>query len=69
VDNSGNPILDFGAYGNFDAGRGKTTAGIPLAWPTGAGFGKDRLYVNDVYNRRVVRVDHAYALEAVVAAR
>jgi hypothetical protein len=69
VDNAGNQILDFGTYGNFDAGRGKTSTGIPLAWPTGAGFGKDRLYVNDVYNRRVVRVDHAYALEAVVPAR
>lgn len=70
VDNAGNPILDFGTYGNFDAGRGKTGPGvIPLAWPTGAGFGKDRLYVNDVYNRRIVRVDPVYALEASVSAR
>jgi len=64
VDNAGNPILDFGTYGNFDAGRTGKSTSVPLAWPTGASFGKDRLYVNDVYNRRVVRVDQVYALEA-----
>ena len=70
VDNAGNPILDFGAYGNFDAGRAGTAASrkvIPLGWPTGAGFGRDHLYVNDVYNRRVVRVDPVYALETKLA--
>jgi hypothetical protein len=68
VDNAGNPILDFGAYGNFDAGRGTSKpAAIPLAWPTGAGFGRDRFYVNDVYNRRIVRIAPVYALEGSVA--
>lgn len=62
VDNAGNPILDFGAYGNFDAGR--AGGEVPLAWPTGAAFGREHLYVNDVYNRRVVRVGLRYALEA-----
>ncbi|HEX7897491.1 MAG TPA: hypothetical protein VF950_07005 [Planctomycetota bacterium] len=66
VDNAGNPILDFGSYGNFDAGRSGTSV-VPLAWPTGAGFGRDHVYVNDVYNRRVVRVDPVYALEAKAA--
>jgi hypothetical protein len=65
VDNAGNPILDFGSYGNLDAQGGA----IPLAWPTGAGFGKDHLYVNDVYNRRVVRVNRTYALEATAPLR
>ncbi len=65
VDNAGNPILDFGTYGNFDAGRGGAkSALIPLAWPTGAGFGNGHFYINDVYNRRIVRVDLVYALEA-----
>ena len=75
IDNAGNTILTFGAYGNFDSqrvpagstDRKPTVAGpaIPLAWPTGAGFGKEHIYVNDTYNRRVVRVDKTYAVEAV----
>jgi hypothetical protein len=38
-----------------------------LAWPTGAGFGENHLYVNDTYNRRVVRfvrVDFELVAEA-----
>jgi hypothetical protein len=76
VDNAGNEILNFGKYGNFDsqyvnenteAGKAKkptvAVPEIPLAWPTSAGFGKDRLYVMDVYNRRVVRCDLTWKAE------
>jgi hypothetical protein len=79
IDNAGNPILDFGSYGNFDSryvppgAREETpriaSPAIPLAWPTGAGFGKDAIYVNDTYNRRVARVEWTWAVERIVAAR
>ena len=45
------------------------TPAIPLAWPTGVGFGKDRIYVNDTYNRRVVRVDWTWALDKTLAVK
>lgn len=75
-DNAGNLILEFGKYGNFDSQFVNTnvpanknlptisTPEIPLAWPTGAGFTKDHIYVLDTYNRRAVRTDNTYALEA-----
>jgi hypothetical protein len=41
---------------------------VSLAWPRGAGFGQDHLYVNDTYCRRVVRLDKAFAAEALCPA-
>ena len=82
VDNAGNKIVQFGAYGNFDsqypnpntergAGGVPTVAvpGIPLTWPTGAGVSEDHVYVNDTYSRRVVRTDLTYAAEMTVAVK
>jgi hypothetical protein len=79
VDNAGNVILEFGKYGNFDSlyvnpnlpeGKdGKPTVAlpeIPLAWPTGAGFGRDAVYVADSYLRRVVRVELTWKAEQAV---
>lgn len=75
-DNAGNLITEFGKYGNFDSqfindivAKDKKTPTvsvpeIPLAWPTGAGFTKDHVYVLDTYARRAVRLDNTYALEA-----
>lgn len=75
-DNAGNLILEFGKYGNFDSqyintisnkDNKKSTVSVPevpLAWPTGAGFTKDHVYVLDTYARRAVRLDNTYALEA-----
>jgi len=37
---------------------------IPLAWPSGAGFGPNSLYINDTYSRRVVRADLTWNAEA-----
>ncbi|KKL44662.1 hypothetical protein LCGC14_2363430, partial [marine sediment metagenome] len=78
LDNAGNKILEFGAYGNFDSryvnpntdrGRaGKPTVAtpkIPLGWPTGVGVSEGHFYVNDTYNRRAVRVDKTCATEAI----
>ena len=74
---AGNEIVSFGKYGNFDSHyinpntkEGKenkpTIAApeIPLGWPNSAGFSDKHIYVMDVYNRRVVRVDKVYAAEA-----
>lgn len=78
-DNAGNRIAELGGYGNFDsqyvnpntdAGKQKkptiASPEIPLAWPTGAGFSENHIYLNDTYNRRVVRVDKAFGAEATV---
>jgi len=42
---------------------------IPLAWPTGAGFSEEHIYVNDTQHRRALRLDMAWAAEAVVPAQ
>ncbi|MCW8130489.1 MAG: hypothetical protein KIS92_09090 [Planctomycetota bacterium] len=76
-DNAGNKIAELGAYGNFDsqyvnpnteAGKQKkptiASPEIPLAWPTGAGVSENHIYINDTYNRRIVRVDKAFSAEA-----
>jgi hypothetical protein len=74
VDNAGNEILTFGKYGNFDsqyvpdgAKDGKPlvdTPEIPLSWPVAAGVSDKAIYVNDYYNRRLVRSDFTWKAEA-----
>lgn len=79
LDNAGNEIVSFGRYGNFDSQfvnpnsedgkKGKpavATPGIPMAWPTVAGFSEDHVYVNDTYSRRVVRADKTWKAESSV---
>ena len=81
-DNAGNLIAEFGKYGNFDSqyvrpgpkegGPGKPAVAvpdIPLAWPAGAGFSEDHVYVLDTYTRRVVRVDLVWKAEEVCAVK
>jgi hypothetical protein len=73
-DNAGNLISVIGNYGNFDSqyvaegGKSKTPTvaipEIPLAWPSGAGFTENSVYLCDTYNRRVVRVDKTFKAEA-----
>jgi sugar lactone lactonase YvrE len=75
LDNAGNEICQFGHYGNFDSqwapedARGRppsvATPDIPLGWPLSAGASEKKIYVGDLYNRRVVRVDKTYAAEAI----
>ena len=77
-DNAGNLIAEIGKYGNFDAQyinpntpEGKTgkpaisLPAIPMAFPSGAGFSENHIYVNDLTNRRVVRVDKTYGAESI----
>jgi len=76
-DNAGNRIAEIGRYGNFDSQYvppgspdGKPLVAvpqIPLAWPTGAGFGPRSIYINDTYSRRVVRADLTWQAEATCA--
>jgi hypothetical protein len=68
VDDSGNEILRFGAYGNRDSEGPRSrvpTPEIPLAYPVAVGVSAKHLYVADSANRRVVRVDPVYASEKV----
>ena len=78
-DNSGNVITTFGAYGNFDSqfinkdsdkgSEGQplvSTPAIPMAWPSGAGFSKKAIYVNDTYNRRLIRAKMNYKLKKTI---
>lgn len=70
-DNSGNEIVSFGAYGNYDcqgAGSKETSPAIPLGWPITAGASERFIYVGDCLNHRVVRVDRQYAVEKIVGA-
>jgi len=71
-DNAGNRMARFGHYGNFDA-RGAASAepqpAIPLGWPTNAGAAGDHIYVADVLNHRVVRVDLDFAVTRKIAVR
>jgi hypothetical protein len=71
-DNAGNLISLIGNYGNFDSQYvnpatkkpSVATPEIPLAWPSGAGFTENSIYLCDTYNRRAVRVDKAFKAEA-----
>ena len=71
-DNAGNVIATLGHYGNSDsagAGSAIPDPAIPLGWPMTVGVNRaGRLYVGDVLNQRIVRVDLAYAAEAAVTA-
>jgi hypothetical protein len=82
IDNAGNRILEFGSYGNFDSkfvnpntddGKsGEPTVAVPempLAWPTGAGLSGKHIYVNDTYNKRVLRVDKTWQAEETIAVK
>ena len=67
-DNAGNEIVRFGHYGNFDAqgpGSKEPKPEVPLGWPVAAGASEKSIYVGDCLNHRVVRVDKAFAAEAV----
>jgi hypothetical protein len=67
TDNAGNVICRFGSYGNFDNAGGETKTGpaIPLGWPVGAAVSDSgKVYVSDMLNRRVVRVDLTWQAES-----
>lgn len=62
-DNSGNIILEFGQYGNYDSAGPKSkipTKQIPLGWPIGVGVSAEHVYIADQLNRRILRADKTY---------
>jgi hypothetical protein len=75
LDNSGNEICAFGHYGNFDSqwvpedSKDKKPLvdkpEVPLGWPLSAGASEKKIYVGDLYNRRIVRVDKRFAAEEI----
>jgi hypothetical protein len=56
VDNAGNEIVRFGGYGNADSRGPKVTFGFPMAVSAGH-LERGRLYVADLLNQRVVRLE------------
>lgn len=58
ADNAGNVLLSFGEYGNVDS-RGPDVA---MIWPTGIAATDKFLYVNDLVNGRLLRLNMAYEL-------
>jgi sugar lactone lactonase YvrE len=72
MDNAANRLATFGHYGNFDAGvagSAEPEPPIPLGWPTNAAVAGDHVYVADVLNHRIVRVDLAFEAGREVALR
>jgi hypothetical protein len=71
-DNAANLICRLGYYGNADAaGPGSRVPApeIPLGWPMTCGINRaGRLYIGDVLNQRIVRVDLGAAAEVNLAA-
>lgn len=72
IDNEGNPILSFGTYGNRDSMGGLPgdlvpTGDIPMAWPNSVDSTDDYIYVSDIVNVRVLRLQKTF--EAVATSR
>ncbi len=69
-DNAGNLITKFGHYANTDTAGPKSLVPAPaigLGWPMTCSINKaGRLYIADVLNQRIVRVDMTPAAEATV---
>lgn len=64
-DNANNEIVRFGGYGNFDCQGPKSAEplpAIPLGWPITAGTTDRHIYIGDVLNHRVVRVDKVFKM-------
>ncbi len=62
------PSIPSGGDWNNPPPNGRAGPPIPFGWPMSCAVNQaGRLYVADVLNQRIVRVDPAYAVEAVVA--
>lgn len=67
IDNEGNLILAFGTYGNRDSLGGLPgdlvpTKDIPLAWPNSVDATDDYIYVSDIVNVRLLRIEKRFEL-------
>ena len=73
MDNEGNGILRFGAYGNRDSLGGLEgdlvpTRDIPMAWPNSVDATDDYIYVGDLVNIRLLRIRKTFQLATSAAA-
>ncbi|MGH6693459.1 MAG: hypothetical protein ACREF4_22545, partial [Gammaproteobacteria bacterium] len=69
LDNAGNEIVRFGYYGNGDA-RGRSEPALAFGFPMAVSAGQldvGRLYVADLLNQRIARLDVRYGLEEICA--
>ena len=67
-DAEGNLIRTIGSYGNPDTSGPESlvpTPEIGFGWPISACVSERNLYVSDVVNRRVTRVDLTYSAEEI----
>lgn len=70
IDNAGNELVNFGTYGNRDSLGGLPgdlvpTRGIPLGFPNSVAATDDYIYVGDMMNHRLVRVEKRFEAEAI----
>ena len=68
-DNSGNEIVKFGGYGNYDCQGPESKEpkpAIPMGWPVTAGASDKYIYVGDCLNHRIVRTDKTWASEEII---
>ncbi|MBL8025574.1 MAG: T9SS type A sorting domain-containing protein [Fibrobacteres bacterium] len=66
IDNNENSILSFGDYGNTDSrGPGSMVPSpeFPILWPTGVATSENYIYVTDMGNERLVRVQMDFILD------
>jgi len=66
IDNAGGVISEFGHYGNNDSWGTASPVpevDIPLAFPLAVAASNDYVYVNDMVNNRLVRVQMNYELD------
>jgi len=68
IDNEGNRILSFGTYGNRDSLGGLEgdlvpTKDIPMAWPNSVDVTDDYIYVSDIVNVRLLRIQKNFKLD------
>jgi len=68
IDNEGNGLLRFGAYGNRDSMGGLDgdlvpTKDLPVAWPNCVDATDDYIYVSDIVNIRLLRLAKTFVAE------
>jgi hypothetical protein len=74
IDNAGTEILHFGTYGNRDSmgglpGERVGTKGIPLGFANSVTATDNFIYVGDMVNHRLLRVQKKFRLTASATAR
>jgi len=74
IDNEGNAILRFGTYGNRDSTGGLLgdlvpVQCVPMAWPNSVDATDDYIYVSDIVNIRLLRLEKTFQVKAYARVR